>query len=513
MQLATCRPTAIIDKKSIQEQYKLYTHMLYHRKMAEQRRQDNGFTRSPSKISPVGSNNFARTASSKATNKQTIDQRQSSLDHKTTANTRKTTTIRRYYIDELGFYRHLDPDQRQYVCSNINGINLKSESDQQQHVEDGGHRFDASDSGYERCLKEIRHELRISHFDRTIGYQEWKLDWDIFMRDTLLKQVGVTLDSKLKRRVRSGIPHDYRSKMWSSMILMRTKRIRNQTGYNIYAVLRDQVSKIKVTDYENSTTTTRSSSYSIDTNNNLKSHHNGNKTIANQQSSKQAAYSRGQAKYTDQQQSNQIQMDYNIIDKCFRQIELDLLRTLPNNRNFEDTNSLGIQRVRRILRAYACFNQTVGYCQGMNRLAALALLVLPEEEAFWCLVAIIQCIMPKDYYLKPWLAQVDCCVLSDLIEKKMPKLHKHLQINDIQLTLFTWFFTIFVDGFRPELMLRIWDCFLLEGDEVLFRFALAILFIYQEDLLQMHDFSAISNHLSRLVSTRQLDVEHLFDGE
>lgn len=395
----------------------------------------------------------------------------------------------RYYIDELGFYRHLDPDQRQYVCSNTKGVNFSNG-----HQVDGQRSNGFGDGGYEDCLKAIRNELGISNFDRTVGYREWKLDWDQFMRDKLIKQVGVTLDSKLKKRIRSGIPHDYRNKMWSSMILMRTRKIRNQTGFNIYAALREQVDKIKVPEYDGETFK------SLDSNNNSK-HDN------------YQAARRGDANETKALQSNQQQSDLSSIVKCFRQIELDLLRTLPNNRNFEEPNSLGIRRVRRVLRAYASFNQTVGYCQGMNRLAAMALLVLPEEEAFWCLVAIVQCIMPKDYYLKPWLAQVDCCVLSDLIEKKMPRLHKHLQINDIQLTLFTWFFTIFVDGFRPELMLRIWDCFLLEGDEVLFRFAVAILYIYQEDLLQMHDFSTISNHLSQLISTRRLDVEHLFEGK
>lgn len=36
-----------------------------------------------------------------------------------------------------------------------------------------------------------------------------------------------------------------------------------------------------------------------------------------------------------------------------------------------------------------------------HRLAAVALLVLGEEEsAFWCLVAIVETIMPADYYSK-----------------------------------------------------------------------------------------------------------------
>ena len=439
--------------------------------------------------------------------------------------------IIRYYIDELGFYRHLDPEQRQYVCSNINSANMRAENSYSLYNRGSGtnktkstsrpnraSKFSngAGDNGYEICSKTIRRDLGISHFDRTEDYENWKRNWDDFMRATLTSQRPIVLDSGLKRRVRSGIPHDYRAKIWSALIWMRTRTFRAQFGVDIYGVIvSDFVSKVEIPDYSNE---------DPDNNNNNGHSHTTGGTRLRQRSGKQtgngSSYLGPTSVMTEQQEQETkryrsqrpLALD-TVIDKCFKQIELDLLRTLPNNRHFEDPNSKGIQRVRRVLRAYACFNQAVGYCQGMNRLAAMALLVLPEEEAFWCLVAIIQCIMPKDYYLKPWLAQVDCCVLKDLLEKKMPKLHKHLLRNDIELTLFTWFFTIFVDGFRPEMMLRIWDCFLLEGDRVLFRFALSILYIAQEDLLGMQDFSAMSSHLSRMVSTRKLEMEQLFESE
>lgn len=411
---------------------------------------------------------------------------------------------KRYYIDELGFYRHLDPEQKQYVCSNINGTNLRALQETRNTSSPGTYNGQHNgDGGYEICFKAIRRDLGISHFDRTDDYESWKRNWDDFMRVKLTSQQPVTLNSELKNRVRSGIPHDYRCKVWSALIRMRTRSIRATFGEDIYDVIvSDFVSKAPVPDYSQRL----DGSFGSDPNNN---NNNNSGRNAHKKKVNGASYINGNDGYLSQRPFTQEPT----IDKCFKQIELDLLRTLPNNRHFEDPNSRGIQRVRRVLRAYACFNQAVGYCQGMNRLAAMALLVLPEEEAFWCLVAIVQCIMPKDYYLKPWLAQVDCCVLSDLLEKKMPRLHKHLVNNDIQLTLFTWFFTIFVDGFRPELMLRIWDCFLLEGDKVLFRFALAILYLSQDDLLEMNDFSTMSSHLSRLVSTRQLDMEQLFESK
>lgn len=40
----------------------------------------------------------------------------------------------------------------------------------------------------------------------------------------------------------------------------------------------------------------------------------------------------------------------------------------------------------------------------MCRLAAIALLVLQDEEdAFWCLVVIVEYIMPRNYYTKDLL--------------------------------------------------------------------------------------------------------------
>ena len=36
--------------------------------------------------------------------------------------------------------------------------------------------------------------------------------------------------------------------------------------------------------------------------------------------------------------------------------------------------------------------------QGLNRLAAIALLFLEEEMAFWCLVMIVTYFMPDGYY-------------------------------------------------------------------------------------------------------------------
>jgi len=42
--------------------------------------------------------------------------------------------------------------------------------------------------------------------------------------------------------------------------------------------------------------------------------------------------------------------------------------------------------------------------QGLNRLVAITLLFVSEEEAFWMLVAIVEHIMPNDYYSRTLIA-------------------------------------------------------------------------------------------------------------
>lgn len=45
------------------------------------------------------------------------------------------------------------------------------------------------------------------------------------------------------------------------------------------------------------------------------------------------------------------------------QIELDLLRTLPNNRHYATVDSPGICKLRNVLLAYSWHNPSIGYCQ------------------------------------------------------------------------------------------------------------------------------------------------------
>ena len=55
-------------------------------------------------------------------------------------------------------------------------------------------------------------------------------------------------------------------------------------------------------------------------------------------------------------------------------------------------------RLRRVLRGIGWLYPDLGYCQGVGVIAAVFLLLLEEEDAFWLLCAIVEDLLPASYY-------------------------------------------------------------------------------------------------------------------
>ncbi|XP_078325499.1 uncharacterized protein LOC111124243 isoform X7 [Crassostrea virginica] len=181
-----------------------------------------------------------------------------------------------------------------------------------------------------------------------------------------------------------------------------------------------------------------------------------------------------------------------------KQISLDLMRTMPNNMKFSSQGCKGVMDLQDVLLAYCVHNPTVGYCQGMNFIVGLALIFMDAQDAFWTLVAVTEKYFPCHYFDQNLIgAQSDQQVLKDLLAEKLPNLSRHLDSIDIEISTVTlnWFLAIFFDAVPFQTLLRIWDCFLLEGPKVLFRFALAILKLHEKEILQKTDTISIMRHL------------------
>ncbi|KAM4837608.1 small G protein signaling modulator 3 isoform X1 [Urocitellus parryii] len=197
-----------------------------------------------------------------------------------------------------------------------------------------------------------------------------------------------------------------------------------------------------------------------------------------------------------------------------KQIEKDLLRTMPSNACFANVNSIGVPRLRRVLRALAWLYPEIGYCQGTGMVAACLLLFLEEEDAFWMMCAIIEDLLPASYFSTTLLGvQTDQRVLRHLIVQYLPRLDKLLQEHDIELSLITlhWFLTAFASVVHIKLLLRIWDLFFYEGSLVLFQTTLGMLRLKEEELIQSENSASIFNTLSDIPS--QIGDAELLLGE
>ena len=84
--------------------------------------------------------------------------------------------------------------------------------------------------------------------------------------------------------------------------------------------------------------------------------------------------------------------------------------------------------------------QVLGYCQGMSSIAAVLLMYLNEEDAFWAMVVLIG--SPKfamHGMLIPGLPKLIayCEYHATMRKRLLPKLHKHL-VSELVLWLEVW---------------------------------------------------------------------------
>lgn len=185
--------------------------------------------------------------------------------------------------------------------------------------------------------------------------------------------------------------------------------------------------------------------------------------------------------------------------------------------------------LRRVLLGFARWNKSVGYCQGLNVLAALVLQVTDRAEAsaVKVMIYLVEGVLPEGYFADNLRGlSVDMAVFRDLLRMRLPKLSRHLEVLQcdtkdktaglenlfmsvfefivyfILLFLFLlvivnmvliyflagsnyeppltnvftmqWFLTLFCHCLPQDTVFRVWDLIFLEGDEVLLRTALAI---------------------------------------
>uniref|UniRef100_A0A8D1B0L6 Carabin n=1 Tax=Sus scrofa TaxID=9823 RepID=A0A8D1B0L6_PIG len=154
----------------------------------------------------------------------------------------------------------------------------------------------------------------------------------------------------------------------------------------------------------------------------------------------------------------------------------DLHRQFPLHEMFVSPQGHGQQGLLEVLKAYTLYRPEQGYCQAQGPVAAVLLMHLPPEEAFWCLVQICEVYLPGYYGPHMEAVRLDAEVFMALLRRLLPRVHKHLQQVGVGPLLYLpeWFLCLFARSLPFPTVLRVWDAFLSEGVKVLFRVGLTL---------------------------------------
>ncbi|KAM4608123.1 uncharacterized protein O3C94_022953 [Discoglossus pictus] len=158
-------------------------------------------------------------------------------------------------------------------------------------------------------------------------------------------------------------------------------------------------------------------------------------------------------------------------------IEKDLHRQFPFHEMFAARGGHGQQDLYRILKAYTVYRPEEGYCQAQAPVAAVLLMHMPAEQAFWCLVQICDKYLPGYYSAGLEAIQLDGEIFFALLRRVCPMAYRHLKKFKIDPILYMteWFMCIFSRTLPWASVLRVWDMFFCEGVKIVFRVGLVLL--------------------------------------
>ena len=183
----------------------------------------------------------------------------------------------------------------------------------------------------------------------------------------------------------------------------------------------------------------------------------------------------------------------------------DICRTFPHHIFYSRRHGTGQRSLYNVLKAYSIYDRATGYVQGMGFVAGTLLLFMSEEDAFWVLVALLKGAIhePVEGLYGPGMPLVQRCLyqFEGLMTEYLPRLSAHFARECIHPSMYAsqWFITLFTYSLPFDVVLRIWDIFMLEGLKIVFQVGVALLQASEDDLLSL-PFEALAANLRHFPS-------------
>ncbi|KAJ5102613.1 hypothetical protein N7532_003142 [Penicillium argentinense] len=347
----------------------------------------------------------------------------------------------------------------------------------------------------------------VSGFSRSASDASTPVDWDMWQQLVNSGPQAIASSEELNAAIKRGIPQTIRGVIWQILADCHAGELED-----IYRELvargtdkdrRTPDLQINGTTEKESTSSSRSS---------IRSNNSGsatqstsvspsNETDPERLAKEQAANASARLKKAKDEAA--------ALQKLEKTIRRDLGARTSYSKYFISQGSQ--ESLYGLCKAYAIYDEGVGYAQGMNFIVMPLLFNMDEVEAFELLVKLMNKYGLREMFIQdmPGLHR-SLYQFERLLEDLEPALYCHLRRRGVppQLYATQWFLTLFAYRFPLQLVLRIYDLIFEEGlENTIVKFAVAIMRRNTETLLGMKDMSVLTTFLKERLFDVYIDKQ------
>ncbi|PFH48403.1 hypothetical protein AMATHDRAFT_149962 [Amanita thiersii Skay4041] len=167
------------------------------------------------------------------------------------------------------------------------------------------------------------------------------------------------------------------------------------------------------------------------------------------------------------------------------QIDLDVPRTISGHIMFRTRYGAGQRSLFHVLHSFSLRCNKCGYVQGMGPIAATLLNYFEPERVYAALVRLHDVYSLHTVFSPGFPGLLEAIYVQErIMETMMPDVYAAMQKHIISTTSYAtkWYITLFANSVPFQTQLRLWDVFLFEGYDVFIAVAIAIVWVYREQI-------------------------------
>ncbi|KAF9072722.1 rab-GTPase-TBC domain-containing protein [Rhodocollybia butyracea] len=167
------------------------------------------------------------------------------------------------------------------------------------------------------------------------------------------------------------------------------------------------------------------------------------------------------------------------------QIDLDVPRTISGHVMFKTRYGAGQRSLFHVLHCFSLRCEKCGYVQGMGPIAATLLCYFTPEQVYASLVRLHDAYGMHAIFSPGFPGLLEAIYVQErILEQMLPAVYKAFQTHMISTTSYAtkWYITLFSNSVPFQTQLRLWDAFLLDGEDVFIAVAVAIVWVFRDQI-------------------------------